>query len=165
MMSTIIFSAIGKDINNVVEIGAGFGNWARLNNDIINFNKWTMIDLEFVTKLQKWYINQTVTNSSNIDFVSVDTPTFNPWASNLKEVDLVIGSHSLSEVSIEVFNLYYDTVLPKTRYFFYAAHKSQPSKKLLHTKLKMIAEKFNIITEVESSEGKVINILYEKKNG
>jgi len=163
MMNTIIFSKLGKDVNNVVEIGAGFGNWIRLNNNIINFNKWTMVDLEFVSKLQKWFVNETMPNDHRAQFVSIDTD--NKWINNIEPIDLVIGSHSLSEISLDIFNMYYDRIFPHTRYLFYAAHKVQPSKELLHTKLNMLSKKFNIITEVESSKGKVINILYEKKHG
>lgn len=162
MMNTIIFSKLGKDVKNIVEIGAGFGNWIRLNHDIINFNKWTMVDLEFVSKLQRWYVNQTIPNNK-AQFVSIDTDS--TWINNVEPIDLVIGSHSLSEISLDIFTMYYDKVFPHTQYLFYAAHKSQPSKELLRTKLNMISEKFKVITEVESSAGKVINILYEKKNG
>lgn len=163
MMNTIIFSKLGKNVNNIVEIGAGFGNWIRLNNNIINFSKWTMVDLEFVTKLQKWFVNETMPNDNRAQFVSIDTN--NIWINNIEPIDLIIGSHSLSEISLDIFKMYYDKVLPHTQYLFYAAHKSQPSKELLHTKLNMLSKKFNIITEIESSGGKVINILYEKKHG
>ena len=165
MMNTLIFSTIGRDIKNIVEIGAGFGNWIRLNNDIVNFDKWTMVDLEFVSKLQKWFVSQTMPNDLRAEFISVDTDLYNTWANQLDSIDLIIGSHSLSEISLDIFEMYYETVLPKTQYLFYAAHRMQPSKDLLRTKLLMLSDKFNIIKEVESSEGKVINILYERKNG
>lgn len=164
MMNTIIFSQLGRNVENIVEIGAGFGNWIRLNTDIINFKKWTMVDLEFVSKLQQWYVKNTI-NDNRACFVSIDTNLFESWTKDLKPIDLVIGSHSLSEISLDIFQIYYNKVLPKTKYLFYAAHKQQPSKELLHTKLKMLNQMFNIITEVESSNGKVINILYEKKHG
>jgi hypothetical protein len=165
MMNTLIFSTIGKNVSNVVEIGAGFGNWVRLNNDIINFNQWTMVDLEFVSKLQKWFINQTMPNDPRPKFISADTQAYNHWIDSLESIDLVIGSHSLSEISLDIFQMYYDMILPKTRYLFYAAHKMQPSKELLRTKLNMLSKRFNIIKEVESSDGKVINLLYERKYG
>lgn len=164
MMSTIIFSRIGKNLDSIVEIGAGFGNWYRLNSNVINFNSWTMVDLEFVTKLQEWYINETVPNN-NAKFVSVDTNQFHSWIQQIDKINLTIGSHSLSEISLDIFKMYYDTVFPKTKYLFYAAHKSQPSKQLLQAKLHLLNDMFDVITEVESSDGKVINILYEKKYG
>ena len=163
MMNTIIFSKLGRDINNIVEIGAGFGNWIRLNNNIINFKKWTMVDLDFVSQLQRWYIKETLQNDSRVQFVSIDTNNY--WINNVGPIDLVIGSHSLSEVSLDVFQMYYNKVLPHTKYLFYAAHKSQPSKELLRTKLNLLSERFKVINDVESSSGKVINVLYENKNG
>lgn len=164
MMSTIIFSHLGRSIDNVVEIGAGFGNWIRLNEDIIDFKSWTMIDMDFVSQLQKWYVDQTVSKKDLANFVSVDRDNqFNNWNNNVKNVDLIIGSHSLSEFSLNTFNFYYDNILPKTRYLFYATHKYQPSKPLVSTKLDMLSKKFNIIKQVENQTGKCLNILYEIK--
>ena len=55
MMSTIITS-YKKDFNTIVEIGGGYGNWYRLNRNIMEFKKWYIIDLPFVLDLQKWYL-------------------------------------------------------------------------------------------------------------
>lgn len=166
MMNTIIFSHLGKKLDNIVEIGAGFGNWIRLNENIIDFKSWTMIDIGFVSRLQKWYIDQTVSKKELAQFISIDQTEdaifFKDWVSTAK-IDLIIGSHSLSEISLEMFKTYYETILPKTQYFFYATHKSQPSKSLVLTKLSMLSDMFNIVKEVENQNGKCINILYEIK--
>ena len=45
---------------NIVEIGGGYGNWLHINT-IHNFDKWTILDLPHILKLQKWYLeNQNV---------------------------------------------------------------------------------------------------------
>lgn len=164
MMNCMIFSRLGKSINNIVEIGAGFGNWIRLNENIIDFKSWTMIDMAFVSRLQKWYVNQTVSNRDTAKFISVDEDSqFQDWIANNNCIDLVIGSHSLSEFSMDVFNLYFETVLTKTKYFFYATHKCQPSKSLISTKMEMLQTRFNIVDQIENQHGKCVNILYEVK--
>lgn len=166
MMNTMIFSHLGKTVGNVVEIGAGFGNWMRLNEDIIDFKSWTMIDLGFVSRLQEWYINQTVSNKELARYISIDRVDdlyiFEEWAKDA-DIDLIIGSHSLSEISIDMFKVYYETILPKTKYFFYATHKSQPSKSLVSLKLDMLSEMFDIVKQVDNQNGKCVNILYEIK--
>jgi hypothetical protein len=164
MMSTIIFSTIGKEIDKIVEIGSGFGNWIRLNTDIINYNNWTMIDLDFVSKLQKWYVSQTVKSRGSINYVSSDTEQYNQWLNNLDSIDLVIGAHSLSEFSLPVFEDYFNSILPKTKYFFYATHNTQPSKSLVYKKLEMINNHFNPIVSISSQHGKVSNILFQRKD-
>ena len=164
MMSSIIFSHLGRSVNNIVEIGAGFGNWIRLNEEIINFKSWTMVDMGFVSRLQKWYVDQTVSKKDLAKFVIADNDKeLKKWFESIDSIDLVIGTHSLSELSLETFNLYYEKILPKTKYLFYATHKHQPSKSLVSTKLDLLSEKFNIVKQIENQEGKCINILYEIK--
>lgn len=164
MMNAFIFSHIGKSVENVVEIGAGFGNWIRLNENIIDFKTWTMVDIGFVSQLQKWYTDQTLSNKDLARFVSFDDhELFDQWIETLSPIDLTIGSHSLSEISIEIFNLYLEKILSKTRYLFYATHKYQPSKALINTKLELLNQKFNIVKQVENQYGKCLNILYEAK--
>jgi len=164
MMNAFIFSHIGKSVGNVVEVGAGFGNWIRLNENIVDFKTWTMVDIGFVSQLQKWYTDQTLSNKHLARFVSFDDrDSFNQWVESLNPIDLTIGSHSLSEISIDIFNLYLEKILPKTRYLFYATHKYQPSKALINSKLELLSQKFNIVKQVENQHGKCLNILYEAK--
>ena len=164
MMNSMIFSHLGRSVETIVEIGAGFGNWIRLNENIIDFKSWAMIDMAFVSRLQKWYVSQTMDKTNAARFISVDEGTqFNDWISNINHIDLVIGAHSLSEISIDIFNMYCETVLSKTRYLFYATHKYQPSKNLISAKMEILENKFDIIKQVENQEGKCINILYEAK--
>ncbi len=164
MMSTIIFSILGKKFNNIVEIGAGFGNWVRLNEGIVDFEKWSMIDLGFVSDLQKWYTTKTVNRQDKLVFVKADKDDLHEFINRTQAIDLVIGAHSLSEFSLEIFEIYFKELILKSNYFFYATHRSQPSKSLIRTKLKMIEEHFDIIKELPSQNGKVSNILYKRKS-
>ena len=69
MMSTIIFSK-NKSFKNIVEIGGGYGNWYRLNRNLINFDKWIIIDLPFCLDLQKWYLEREIGSCDKLDFKS-----------------------------------------------------------------------------------------------
>jgi hypothetical protein len=163
MMSTIIFSTLGKKFNNIVEIGAGFGNWVRLNEGIIDFEKWSMIDLGFVSDLQKWYTTKTINDQHKLEFIKADTTELSNFAERTAFIDLVIGAHSLSEFSLEIFEMYFNKIILNSKYLFYATHKSQPSKGLIRAKIQMIEKRFEAIKELPSQNGKVLNILYKRK--
>ena len=160
MMSTIIFSKINP--KHIIEIGGGFGNWVRLNHEM-PWHHWTIIDLPFVSKLQQWYIKP---HRSGVEFI--DTDHYQEWvqhgAWNCEDpIDLVIGAHSLAELSWEHFDNYMHQTVIKSKYFFYAANKTLPDPELLATKMKEIIKYFKPIKIVESENGMVMNCLFERK--
>lgn len=157
MMSNFIFSK-NRDYKRIVEIGGGFGNWYRLNRDLVNFESWTIIDLPFSVELQKWYLEREVGDVSKLVFESA-------YDYNLDgEVDLVIGAHSLSELSWEHFIGYYETVLSKTKYLFYACHKWNCGKELLDKKLQKLEERFELVESIPSEGDTVHNNIYVKRS-
>jgi hypothetical protein len=155
MMSTIIFSH-KNDFENIVEIGAGYGNWYRLNQTIANHNTWTMIDLPFVSNLQKWYLENEVSDLSKARFLTNSDQLSD-------KIDLVIGAHSISELSWENFDHYYSNVIVKSEYFFYAGHRFNCGEDLLTMKLQRIAEDFDLIVSIMTEDNSVYNNLYKKK--
>jgi len=179
--SAFIFSYC-KDIKNIVEIGGGYGNLYRLNHSIINFDKWTFVDLPFIIGLQKWYLGHEVKNLSKINFISAYD-----FSSIIHEkFDLCIGTSSVSEFGYKEFLEYYNTIILNSKYFFYAgkAWNWQSEKKLNHilqdfTVVKSWDEAFldswesSVIKEQELSEfhrlskdndnNQIYNNLYENK--
>ena len=160
MMSAIIFSHC-KCFDHIVEIGGGYGNWLRLNKDVVEFKMWTIIDMPFMLKLQRWYLQHEEMDMARVDFVSAYD--YDGWAAEHDSFDLVIGAHSLSEMSMQDFNLYFGRVLKKTRYLFYAAHTSNCGADMLAVKLRLLDVHFDTIAEYKSEGGNVRNILYERK--
>lgn len=162
LINTIIFSELQDNVNNVVEIGGGFGNTFRLNYPLNNFKIWTIVDLEFVTDLQKWYINQN-NISHKIEFVSVDNQgMYDTWLSSNNPIDLVIGSDSLSEFSMEIFKTYFYAICKTSKYLFYAAHRLQPNKRNNKLKLDIINSEFEVIKGYDIKKSKLI--LFKNKN-
>ena len=56
MMSCFVYNYFKQknvSLTNILEIGGGFGTWRYINEHIMKYNKWTIIDLDFVIKLQK----------------------------------------------------------------------------------------------------------------
>ena len=158
MMFTILFSNIKGPINSVVEIGGGFGNWLTLNQHI---PKWTIIDLPHVLELQKWCLTQQEIEPSKYELISAFD--YDNWSESYPSHDLVIGSHSLSEFSLEIFEAYFYKVVSKAKYFFYAYHNTRPTPQLIEAKLSLIRTKFDIVVNIQSERGNVSNCLFIRK--
>ena len=156
MMSTIIFSK-NKSFKNIVEIGGGYGNWYRLNRNLINFDKWIIIDLPFCLDLQKWYLEREIGSCDKLEFKSAYNYTIE------NSIDLVIAAHSLSELSWEDFLVYYDKVLAKTNKLFYAGHRWNCGEEMLTNKLNKILEDFDLIESHMEENDTVYNNLYVRK--
>lgn len=157
MMSTLIFKHL-KDVKSVVEIGGGFGNWARINLQLQDIDNWSIVDLDFVLELQKWFLQNSLDEDlySKVSFIEAGNEISN------EEIDLVIGAHSLSEISLDLFIGYLPT-LKKAKYLFYARHKGMPSVELSNKKLDTLLTMFDIIENVESEGGHVNNYLMKRK--
>jgi hypothetical protein len=160
MMSIILFSNIKDNITNILEIGGGYGGWLHLNNEIQNFKKWYILDLLHLNILQEWYLS-----SQNISRDKYELYSNENYGQLLNiKLDLVIGSHSLSEFSIEIFNDYFEKLVKNIKYFFYAYHKYLPNINLINNKKDIIEKHFNLVIMVDSENDNVANCLYVNKN-
>jgi len=161
MMFVLLFSQLPEPVNNIVEIGGGFGNWLTLNRNR-PFSKWTIIDLPHVGLLQKWYLGEQGVDPARYDLVSAFD--YDGWASDQKAIDLVIGSHSLSELSINLFVQYFNKVIRKTKYLFYCNHVRKPTPDLIAAKQAIIEYEFSLVATTISEKGTVANSLYQRKS-
>ena len=157
MMFILLFSQISEKINTIVEIGGGFGNWLTLNRNQ-KFEKWTIIDLPHLGLLQNWYLEQQGVDKSCYDIVSAFD--YDDWNSKQESIDLIIGTHSLSEFSFDIFSSYFTKVVSKAKYLFYCYHNTLPSPKLIKDKLELIESKFVLVNKTLSEGGNVSNCLY-----
>jgi hypothetical protein len=157
MMSVILFSKIPEAPSTIVEIGGGYGNWIRLNSGVQSFKKWTIVDLPYVNKLQAWYLKNHEIPEDTYEIVSA-----NGYKDKQLAPDLVIGAHSMSEFSRDIFVDYVSNIVCKSKYFFYAYHKYSPSKELIDKKLAYLDMFFEPIFSVDSEGGNVANTLYRR---
>ena len=158
MMMTVLFANAKAPIESVVEIGGGFGNWRTLNQHI---PKWTIIDLPHVLNLQQWYFEQQEIRPDRYELVSAFD--YDSWAEKNGSYDLVIGTHSLSEFSLDIFHQYFEKVVRKSHYFFYAYHNTRPTPELIESKLLIIRQHFDLVVNVTSEQGNVSNCLFARK--
>jgi hypothetical protein len=157
MMSIVLFKHIPIPIRHIVEIGGGYGNWLRLNYSLQSFEKWSIVDLDHVGRLQRWCLTQWSIPDSVYDIVSSnDTP-------RLQHADVVIGAHSLSEFSYDTFKFYFDTVLVNAKYLFYAYHRTSPSEGLIRAKNALLTTAFDLVVAIPSQEGAVFNCVLKNK--
>jgi len=154
MMSVFLFTRLPEPVSSIVEIGGGYGNWLFLNRNQ-PFTSWTTIDLPHVSELQKWYLRETNTDTSRWKVVSAYD-----YSECMKPVDLIIGAHSLSELSFSLFYEYVQKVLLHTKYFLYCHHTTLPSPGLLSAKQDIITSHFRLLDSFVSEGGQVVNCLY-----
>lgn len=152
MMSTII-SNYKKKWGKIIEIGAGYGNMIRLNQGILEYDEWIDIDLPFVLDLAKWYLGE----------LGIKITYQSAYKVENQESELVIGAHSVSELSWEDFIDYYQKIIGRAKYFFYASHINNSGEELLKMKWDLIEKDFEIVSEVISEGGGVRNTLYKIK--
>ena len=160
MMFILLFSKLPEAVDSIVEIGGGFGNWLTLNRNR-SFNKWTIIDLPHVGRLQEWYLTEQGIDKTRYDLVSAFD--YDTWAAAQKRIDLVIGSHSLSELSINLFYQYFIKVIRKAKYLYYCNHIRKPTPELIESKRAIIENDFTLVRCTISECGTVANSLYVSK--
>lgn len=158
IMMSMIISNYKNSFTNIVEIGGGFGNWYRLNRNLIKHDSWSIIDLPFVSELQRTYLQNETSELSKVNLISA-----NDYVNKIPdEIDLVIGAHSLSELSWENFLDYYENIISKSKYLFYATHTFNCGEELLLKKLNLIENDFRKIDSILTENNLVYNNLYIK---
>ena len=134
MQLTFLLDNNKTDYSKVVEIGGGFGNMCRLSNNIISYESWDIIDLPHMLELQRYYLKNEIKDISKINFIDAHS---NKKYTNT-DIDLVIGTHSVSEFSWDIFINYFNNVISKSKYFYIGYNKNCPSPHLIDMKLKYI---------------------------
>jgi hypothetical protein len=94
----------------------------------------------------------------------VDSERYEEWKRNgYGAADLVIGSHSLSELDWNTFKEYFDNVVSKAPVFFYATQRTRPSPELVNRKLELIRQRFSEERHFATENGQVANVLFVQK--
>ena len=159
MMSTLLFHTVKEKDLNIVEVGGGYGNWLFLNRNM-PFKKWTIIDLPHIGLLQRYYLTENNIDSSKYEILSA----YDYTKHDLTDVDIVIGTHSLSEFSYDIFKSYFENIIKHSKYFLYCYQVYFPSSHLINIKNEMIKTSFALVHQVFSEENRVSNCLFVNKS-
>lgn len=112
-----VINSTGKKDISIIEIGGGYGGQCKILSDIclqfnISINKYTIIDLEHVSKLQNKYLDMLNVNN----FVAIPNTNCIELLDN--EYDLFISNYALGEFETMVQDFYIDNVLSKCKKSF-----------------------------------------------
>lgn len=158
MMLTLAFTNIKEPINTVLEIGGGYANMVYLNKHK-PISMWTIVDLPFVSELQRWCAKE----------YGLDTQKYRILNTNeyetleTKAFDLVIGTHSLSELSFQSFLEYFTQSIQYSKYLLYSHQRDFPDKNLIQYKRDIINSVFDLIAEEITDEGRVYHCVYKNR--
>jgi hypothetical protein len=110
-----ILQLIGDDkINNVVEVGPGYGGLSIVLDKLINFKKITFIDLEEANLFNQRYVKEFSDFAQKCSFLDSD----NYQDENFDDIDLFIGVNSFTEDKVSVQQDYYKNVISKSKYSY-----------------------------------------------
>jgi len=147
LMLTYLFNDNNTEFNRIVEIGGGFGNMYRLCNNIVKYNNWDIVDLPHMLELQKFYLEHEIADISKINFIDAHQKV------SYNNIDLVIGTHSVSEFSWEIFLDYFRNVISKSKFFYMGYNKNCPSPVLINNKLMYILNNgFTVVKNFDYTE-------------
>lgn len=134
LLMTWLLHNLGTDLGDVVEYGGGYGNCLRLIEGIATYKSWTIVDLQHILDLQMWFLENSNINTDKVNFIGNNT---------ILDLypELVIGTHSLSEFSMQDFTRYFESI-KHSKWLFYASHVTAPDRDLLQSKLRIIDTEF-----------------------
>ena len=160
---TFLFNKLNiTNYDRIVEIGGGFGNMCRLCNNIVSYNNWDIVDLPHMLELSNYYLQNEIKNISKINFINAYSNI------NYNNIDLVIGTHSVSEFSWDVFYNYFQSIISKSKYFYMGYNKNCPSPDLINKKINFILDNgFELAENFDYTEPLGANVsysLYKKKS-
>jgi hypothetical protein len=165
LILTYLIFMLGKSWGNVIEIGGGYGNYPRLVDKIVEVESWSIIDLEYISDLQDWFLWKSGINTDRITCYSFENmrEDLKNYDANPSEYDLLLGVHSLSEFDLETF-MFYLPIINKARWFCYVSQTYNPSKELLDKKQELIREQFTLEAKLEYEGGTSVIYLFLNKD-
>lgn len=163
LILTLLFNN-NIDFKNIVEIGGGYGNCIRLSENIVNYDNWKIIDIPHMIDLQRYFLKNEIGDISKIDFMDGTKNNYN-FLNN--EIDVVLATHSLSELDWTTFMNYMENIVIHSKYLFLGYNKNCPSPQLINNKIKYIQDssfiKVNHFDYTEKTGANVSYTLFKNK--
>ena len=145
---------------NIVDIGGGFGNCRRILSDYYDIFSYIIYDLDMTLHFNKLYLD-TYDNQyklfhntyiKEVGFYNI-SPGFRDKFNLPNKLDVVLASHSLSEISLEEFNWYIENVIKNCSVLFYSCQMKDTdynpcSIEIVNKKIKIIKNYMNLYIEL-----------------
>lgn len=128
-------------LNNVVEIGGGYGGLCRMLNSTISINNYLLIDFFEVNQLSKCYLSEYYS-----DGILWSTPD---GFGEMYNVDMCISNYAFSECDRGTQNTYYEKIIKKSRMFYITYNKISERNMSFNEFYKLASQKFDINVKEE----------------
>jgi hypothetical protein len=99
-------------IENVVEIGGGYGGLCRMVNALFPLKQYLLIDFEEVNQLSKKYLRHYFGECNGISWVAPDDLV------QVKNIELCISNYCFSECDRKTQQMYYDKIIKNSNMFY-----------------------------------------------
>jgi putative sugar O-methyltransferase len=153
----------------IVEIGGGFGNFARLWGHAVGIHEWTIVDMPFMTGLQQWYLRKTlpqvaqhgdpgVTAGPRLRWI--DTEHKNEFVDENPPIDVLVSTHAWSELPRDEWLWYLHNLLPRARCLLYAASNETPNPTEANWRLQRLAQVLRPIDLWKTHDDSTVVALY-----
>jgi hypothetical protein len=147
------------EVDNIVEIGGGYGGLCRIIHSYIGFENYMILDLPEVNELSKKYLS---------NFQSLDEKVmqmFYDEISSVDNIDLLISNYAFSECSFELQEAYYNGVISNANKFYITYNNITPRNMSSEYFLEYASKDFDIEVENEVRKCHTNFIMYgTKKN-
>jgi len=160
--------------HSILEIGGGYGGLASLilSDEKIKLEKYTIIDLPFVSNLQEYYLTGNGFSDIKRNRIDgkvnlIDTDNLCETENEIFEFDILIATHSLSELDPELINYYISKYFKRAKYIFISMqinfHINDADLNWVIKKIKSLG--FDVKDYHLTEGGNVYNGLFERNQG
>lgn len=147
----------GEKVDNIVEIGGGYGGLCKSISVFLDFENYLIIDLPEVNQLSKKYL-------SNFEELNGKTSqSFYEEIASIEGIDLLISNYAYSECTFELQKSYYDNIIVNSDKFYITYNNISKTNMGSDYFIKYASKDFDIQIEEEVRKCHTNYILYGTK--
>lgn len=149
-----IFGKRVPKIENVVEIGGGYGGLCRMMNAIFSLQQYLLVDFEDVNNLSKKYLQRYYGDCNGIAWITPEE------LMEVKNIQLCISNYCFSECDKKTQQMYYDTIIKNSTMFYITYNHISDQNMSSGEFMNLASQDFYIHTEEEVRDGHKNLIMY-----
>jgi len=130
--------SIDKNIENIIEIGSGYGGQALVIKSFLEDVKYSVVDIPESLALSKSYLSG---NGCDVTFIDTDNVVVD------NKYDLVISDYCLSELDLVGVKFYVDNIIANCKYGYFTVNSNDELLNMLVTQLNNVFEQVIINKE------------------
>lgn len=148
------FSSKVPKIENVVEIGGGYGGLCRMMNAIFPINQYLLIDLKEVNDLSRKYLQHYFGECNGIGWLTPEDLI------EVTNIQLCISNYCFSECNRKTQEKYYDKVIKNSNMFYITYNHISDENMSAEEFKELVSSEFYIIEEKEIRDSHTNIIMY-----